>query len=822
MVSLFRDVGASAGGHRMLGLGLSRRAVAIVAGGALLVLAGVGGGVGLWLHSRPVLHIATSAQECIAAPDHLASLFSDDQNTLIRISNLDYSDLRVLRVEPAGDLPGMFDSLLALSSDSRRLAYVTADDELMDNARIQYLDVSSPDPPHPIVDVHQGLAPVRPAWSLDASQLAYVVGRAPAGGQPAGFEVWSARADSSLPAQKVADLPVGVFARGHSASLCWTPGGQIGLLQGVESALGQPGPSPLTGPQAASAPRTESPTPAVSPPSQNGSLCGVPILSQNDPSWQSFIMQAGGDPIGGYGCALTSTTMLLDYYGATMSPADLNACLGPGADPIVWQSAPACTDGRVQGGERTDFSWEGLDAFLQAGKPAIVGMVRGLTGMHFVVVTQGGGGEADGYRITDPWDGSTTKTLGSYTNSGYNPRWIISYDGAGRNCGRFVPGGLPVKGFEDGGTYKNGVTVNVPQGGGGSATVQQVSGTQGGTTSPSPSPSPSPSISPSPAISPTPKPAGGGRSWTVVAGSRLHVSDEGVYVVYFRHPGSTYPPRVSILKFTIDHTPPVLSLQALNPHTLAFHPALSGPAPEGALRPLDPISTGIVLDKPGKLRLVAQDPLSGVDSVEYNLNGAGWTPYSDDNSFHRTVLATTVGTNTIAIRASDVATNVAVEEFSFEVVDTTPSPSPSPSPTPTSAATRPPTAPPGTPPPTAPPPTPAPPFSISASVDHTSVVSFNCPVTFTFTGTITYTGTAAATFHYVWLRSDGATQTTPFAITFQGPGTQPAQSTTWTLGAPIPQFQPFLGWEQIQLQAAPGVSVLSNRANFSLNCQQIT
>src|SRR5205807_2188360 len=197
---------------------------------------------------------------------------------------------------------------------------------------------------------------------------------------------------------------------------------------------------------------------------------------QNDPSWRDFIMQAGGDPIGGFGCALTSTTMLLNYYGSSMSPADLNACLGPGADPIVWTQAPLCTAGRVQGGERSDFSWDAVDGLLRAGKPAIVGMLRGLTGMHFVVVTQGGGGEADNYHITDPWDGTVSKTLGSYTNTGYNPRWLVSYDGSGRNCARLLPPSPPlVRGFQDGATYRGGVSVSVPSGAPG-ATVQPASG----------------------------------------------------------------------------------------------------------------------------------------------------------------------------------------------------------------------------------------------------------------------------------------------------------------------------------------------------------
>jgi Peptidase_C39 like family len=787
-------------------LDLSRRTAVVAAIViSLLVLAGAGTGVGLWLHARPVLHIASSAQDCVNAPDHVASLFSDDQNTLIRLSNLDYSDIRVLRVEPANHLPGMFGSLLALTSDSRRLAYVTADDEQMDNSRIQYLDVSNPASPVPLVDLAQGLTPIRPAWSPDNSQLAYVVGRPPADGRPADFEVWSARTDGTPP-QKVTDLPLDVFARGHSASLCFTPSGQIGLLQGVESAQGQLGPSPLTGPGAASSPRTQTPSPAASP-TPNGSPCGVPVFSQNDPTWSQLIMQAGGDPIGGYGCALTSTTMLLNYYGSPLSPIDLNSCLGPGADPIVWQSAPACTQLKVQGGIRSDFSWDGLDAFLKAGKPVIVGMVRGLTGMHFVVVTQGGGGEADSYHITDPWDGTTTKTLGSYTNSGYNPRWIISYDGAGRTCARLVSIAPPVGGFHDGGTSKNPVTISNPPNSGNTGTVHKLPPTTGGGgsggPSPSPSTSPSGSPSPTPAATPTPTPTSSPTTtpsstpsatpttiatakppptpapkptprdvWTIRPGAKITLSDEGTYLVYVRH-GSSLPPRFSILKFTIDRTPPVLSLVPLDSH--------SGPVHTLAFRPLaDDPATGPVLDRPGQLRLAASDTLSGVQSIDYQLDGSPWTSYSDDVSFRRTLLVPTVGTHSISVRATDLAGNSSeLDNQPFTVVDTsTPSPSPSsspsptPTPTPTPTTRRKPTAtptaqpPPPTPTPT---PTPVPPPTLTVStLSVTPQPPQPCPRTFTVTATIAYTGTGVVTFG--WLHGSG---NLTHQTSVQGPFNQP-------------------------------------------------
>src|SRR5437016_12210717 len=210
----------------------SRRTV-LALGGALVVALG-GGGLAYWVRAHPPVQLVSSAQECLSAPDHVASLFSDDQNTLITYSGLDYSNVQVLRVEPSSTLPGMFDSLLALSGDSSKLAYVTAGNELMDDAHLWWIDVKQPADRHDAADVTQGLAPVRPAWSPDARQLAYV-GRPPTASQRAGFEVWAARTDGSQPPRKVSDLAANVLARGHTASLCWTANDKVGVLLGVES-----------------------------------------------------------------------------------------------------------------------------------------------------------------------------------------------------------------------------------------------------------------------------------------------------------------------------------------------------------------------------------------------------------------------------------------------------------------------------------------------------------------------------------------------------------------------------------------------------------
>jgi len=290
--------------------------------------------------------------------------------------------------------------------------------------------------------------------------------------------------------------------------------------------------------------------------------------------------------------------------------------------------------------------------------------------------------------------------------------------------------------------------------------------------------------------------------------------DEGVYLVYIRRPGP--PPHVSILKFTIDRTPPVLSLRPLNQLGGGVRPALGRAFTAYTASSAD--QSGLVLTRPGRLRLGAVDPLSGVDRIDYQLDGAALTTYSDDTSFVRTLTVDQVGTHTISLRATDAAGNVAVANgLTFDVVDTaTPSPSPSASPSPTPTPTRRPTP---TPAPTPVPtpiltPTPPPPFTISASVTPTSQTTTACPFTFSFSATITYTGTTPITLQYVWLRSDGAIQTQPFTVVFRGPGTQQLQGTTWQLSSN--GNQTFNGWEQVQLASSP--VVLSNRANFSLTC----
>ena len=143
---------------------------------AVIAFAAVGTGV---IHLTP--QPASMAQPCVQGSALVPTLFGDDTTTQIRVSTPDMKTQRVLRTEPASRLPAMFESLLSVSGDSSRLAYVTADDERMDNARLTYVDVAHPETPHVIATLAAGLLPIRPVWSPTGDQLAFVISRSDQG-----------------------------------------------------------------------------------------------------------------------------------------------------------------------------------------------------------------------------------------------------------------------------------------------------------------------------------------------------------------------------------------------------------------------------------------------------------------------------------------------------------------------------------------------------------------------------------------------------------------------------------------------------------------
>ncbi len=431
---------------------------------------------------------------CAGPASKVVSLFSDDTVTAIRLSNPDLSDLQILRTEPANLMPGLYEPLVALSGDNSRLAYITAANEAMDDAHLWFIDVANPGQRTELAAIPRGFWSVKPAWSPDSRQVAYLqLNPQKAAQNQTQLELWIAEIGGQ--AHRI-DTPADLlqpedFARNPNLPLCWaadnktlifqtTPRADKPGDQGTRSAAsssssttsasvpgrqsgdqGTAGGGVITGGTSTlqqteiditsgatrSALRPEQALPPVAadvsapPPQPRGTACSMPIFSQNDPSWRNTVMQAAGDSIGNFGCAVTSTAMVLNFYGAPLTPAQLNACLGQGADLLYWTQAVPCAKGAVTGYNGFDFSWQNLDQVLAAGKPAIVGMLRGQTGMHFVVVTAGSGGSASNYAVNDPWDGTINKSLQTFMNSGYNMRWIRTYDGkdaGGAACVRVV------------------------------------------------------------------------------------------------------------------------------------------------------------------------------------------------------------------------------------------------------------------------------------------------------------------------------------------------------------------------------------------------
>ncbi|MDQ6603949.1 MAG: transglycosylase SLT domain-containing protein, partial [Chloroflexota bacterium] len=454
--------------------GLSRTAILAFAGGFAVLALVVGLLVVLAIRSRG--HTIANAA-CVARPLKQVDLYSDDLVTAIRIREPDLSDMKVLRTESADTLSPLFSSLVALSPDGSRVAYVTASNEALDDAHLWAIDVANPSQRQELASVPKGMWVVRPAWSADNRQVAFVRynDQQSALGQSQ-LELWIGEAGQQ--AHKVAappELRPEGFYGDASQSLCWAQDNRSVLFPSVTSvSAAQTGKSTgTTRPLVTTPPITQASAPhqvavdvltgstetvaassavaprdggagTQTPPTGTGlGACGLPAFSQNDPTWRNVIMQSSGDTIGRYGCAVTASAMLMNYYGAILTPPQLTACLDDHADLLAWSSVAGCANGAVTGNNALDFSWPSLDQVLAGGDPAIVGLLRGQTGLHFVVVTAGGGGEASNYLVNDPWDGTTTKTLQSFIGSGYNPRWIRTFAGMDRACPRLVGSQTP-------------------------------------------------------------------------------------------------------------------------------------------------------------------------------------------------------------------------------------------------------------------------------------------------------------------------------------------------------------------------------------------
>ncbi len=432
---------------------------------------------------------------------------------------------RVIELD-AREFPGLFATLVSVSPDGRRLAYIRANNLALENASIVVLNldvevlptlnpgliptpaIGQPARIFKTITPTEPLWPTAPVWSSDGEQLAYVVrpknGRGATtttvGAQPsasptlqaspspevtlganATLEVWVANASNPgdqgfNKLQKPPKIAPELFYGQPSRVVCWSgddsrliltpePNKQLSsnlqtevyLPEGKSRVIARPTPAStlaVTGPSlsdglplklnqwlieaAQTVPNNTQPAPG---------RCAIQQpYSMNDPAWSERVLKLGTQSkLSDSGCAITAAAMLFNYYqfDKTRPPDLLNInCLGDQAAALFktgWERLSVCSP-TLKGFTRTEpFSWDVLSEVMKRG-PALVGLYGGPTGIHYVVANSGVGAIASTYKVTDPWDGSTNKTLSYFLTKGYNLASLIVYDGPGSACNDDQPG----------------------------------------------------------------------------------------------------------------------------------------------------------------------------------------------------------------------------------------------------------------------------------------------------------------------------------------------------------------------------------------------
>jgi hypothetical protein len=170
------------------------------------------------------------------------------------------------------------------------------------------------------------------------------------------------------------------------------------------------------------------------PPAPAPGMWNVPYFWQGDATWASNGIGACGNTIGNIGCALTSLSMIFQYYGANHNPGTLNNCMGAAACPLYWGSAlvPSCSANKVRftGWPASPFSYALLDQELAQG-PVIL-EIRNGGYMHFLVVLGGRGGDPRNYIVNDPGYRNGARTTLSSSLAlfkGYQPTSLRLFTG---------------------------------------------------------------------------------------------------------------------------------------------------------------------------------------------------------------------------------------------------------------------------------------------------------------------------------------------------------------------------------------------------------
>ncbi|MGH2533446.1 MAG: SpaA isopeptide-forming pilin-related protein [Thermomicrobiales bacterium] len=356
-------------------------------------------------------------------PGAMATMRYEDGGVVLYARGVDGSWEEIKPLDD-GEAPGQFAKFATTSPDRRLVSYVKADDQLMSNARISVVDIATGQE-RDLATIPTGFFPVTPVWSPDASRLAF----AQKSGEHVELWVIHIATGELVPVPTEEPISPRAFYGSNPSPLVWAEDGESLSFDMPDQSGRRMVHYNVDVDSGKQKKREGNELPEEEP-------CDLPVFSQNDPRWADTVMRELGDTIGAAGCALTSTAMVLNFYGSSSDPGTLSACLGPAAEPIFWAVAAQrnCNDGTGQFEDYVAFTWDKLASMMAEGRPVVLGFAGGISGSHYVVVKSGFGSDGANYSIIDPWDGTTWKTIEYYAEKGYSPEWLVIYRGEEGEC----------------------------------------------------------------------------------------------------------------------------------------------------------------------------------------------------------------------------------------------------------------------------------------------------------------------------------------------------------------------------------------------------
>lgn len=166
-------------------------------------------------------------------------------------------------------------------------------------------------------------------------------------------------------------------------------------------------------------------------------LLNITPLSQKDPRWGSVKLGTSNTTIGGYGCLITSASMMLRHFGFDTDPGRLNDLLKANGgyhdgNLFVWGALEKIFKGVTFGYRYNGAYLDKIDEQLAQNKPVIINVdlnpTTSVLDEHWVLIV----GKVNGsYIINDPWYGTQFKFEDKYGAPSKGVRIVCTYNFAG-------------------------------------------------------------------------------------------------------------------------------------------------------------------------------------------------------------------------------------------------------------------------------------------------------------------------------------------------------------------------------------------------------